>query len=37
MGFTAAPICARLVAQAIVGEPPDLPIEEFSIARYGAG
>ncbi len=34
MGFTAAPICARLVAQAITGETPDLAIDEFSIARY---
>ncbi|MEZ5864101.1 MAG: FAD-binding oxidoreductase [Geminicoccaceae bacterium] len=36
MGFTAAPICARLVAQAIAGETPDLAIDEFSIARYGS-
>lgn len=34
MGFTAGPLCARLVAQAMTGEPSDLDITEFGIGRY---
>ncbi len=36
MGFTAAPICARLAAQAMTGEPTDLDIAEFGIERHGS-
>ena len=34
MGFTAAPICARLTAQAMTGEPTELDIAAFGIDRH---
>jgi hydrogen cyanide synthase HcnC len=35
-GIVAAPMTARLVAQSLVGEPCDLPIEPFLVERFGA-
>ena len=33
-GFTLGPYCACLVADAILGRPPDYPLDRFSIARF---
>jgi len=35
-GQSMAPITGRLVTQMITGEPPDVPIEELSLSRFGA-
>ncbi|HEX6881873.1 MAG TPA: FAD-dependent oxidoreductase [Planctomycetota bacterium] len=35
-GIVAAPLTARLVAQSLLGEPTDQPIEPFLAARFGA-
>jgi hydrogen cyanide synthase HcnC len=35
-GIVAAPMTARLVAQSVVGEPSDLPLEPFLVERFGA-
>jgi glycine/D-amino acid oxidase-like deaminating enzyme len=35
-GIVAAPMTARLVAQNLVGEACDLPIEPFLVERFGA-
>lgn len=35
-GIVAAPMTARIVAQSLLGEPCDLPIEPFLVERFGA-
>jgi hydrogen cyanide synthase HcnC len=34
-GIVASPMTARLVAQSIIGEPPELPLEPFLASRFG--